>query len=52
VRKEGSSIRDAGLKGTGVDPADTVDIDRLGGSGAASKAVCKFRRKVRGARRT
>jgi len=27
VRKEGRSIRDARLKGTGVDPADTVDID-------------------------
>jgi len=49
VRKEGRSIRDARLKGTGVDPADTVEIDRLGGSGAVSKAVCKFRRKVRGA---
>jgi len=48
VRKEGRSIWDARLKGTGVDPADTVEIDRLGGSGAVSKAVCKFRRKVRG----
>ena len=30
--------------GSTVDPADTAEIDRLGSSGAASKAICKFRR--------
>jgi len=36
--------------GSTVDPADTAGVDRLGSSGAASKAICKFRRKARGVR--
>lgn len=39
-------------KGADIDPADMVDMNRLGGSGTVSKAVCKFRRKAGGARKT